>query len=93
MSSFWFICSIKDVERIRSYKASTSPSAVKEKKQCMEIELLSFLLYFFWLCSYICIVQTDVFVYSQLHELTSLDVGIEHWKNYEEVGEGGQLAA
>lgn len=49
--NFWFICSIKDVERIKSFKASTSASAVKEKKQCTEIELLSLLLYFFWLCS------------------------------------------
>ena len=51
MSNFWFICSIKEVERIKSFKASTSASAVKEKKQCMEIELLSLLSYFFWLCS------------------------------------------
>ena len=49
--NFWFICSLKEVERIKSFKASTSASAAKEKEQCTEIELLSLLLYFFWLCS------------------------------------------
>lgn len=49
--NFWFICSLKEVERIKSFKASTSASATKEKEQCTEIELLSLLLYFFWLCS------------------------------------------
>ena len=49
--NFWFICSLKEVERIKSFKASTSASATKEKEQCTETELLSLLLYFFWLCS------------------------------------------
>ena len=49
--NFWFICSLKEVERIKSFKASTSASAAKEKEQCTETELLSLLLYFFWLCS------------------------------------------
>ena len=49
--NFWFICSLKEVERIKSFKASTSASATKEKEQCAETELLSLLLYFFWLCS------------------------------------------
>lgn len=44
MSNFWFICSIKDVERIKSVKASTSASAVKDKKQCTEIEYVVFVI-------------------------------------------------